>query len=65
MRAYTASVETGKIAGKSSQERKASLPKTLRIDFDFESLVGAAIADVVVRKRTKKGKGNWNASPKR
>jgi len=54
-------VETGKIAGKSSQERKASLPKTLRIDFDFESLVGAAIADVVVRKRSKKRKGNWNA----
>ena len=58
-------METGKDAGKSSQERKVSLPKTLRIDFDFESLVGAEIADVVLRKRTKKRKGNWNASPKR
>ena len=58
-------METGKDAGKSSEERKASPPKTQRIDFDFESLVGAAIAHVVVRKRTKKGKGNWNASPKR
>jgi hypothetical protein len=52
-------------AGQSSKGRKASPPKTQRIDFDFESLVGAAIADVVVRKRAKKRKGNWNTSPKR
>ena len=52
------SVETGKNAGKSSEERKASPPKTQRIDFDFENLVGAAIADVVLRKRTQKRKGN-------
>ena len=58
-------METGKDTGKSSQERKASPPKTQRIDFDFESLVGAAIADVVLRKRTKEHKGNWNAGPKR
>jgi hypothetical protein len=58
-------VETGKNAGKPSEEGKASSPKTQRIDFNFESLVGAAIADVVLRRSTKKRKGNWKAGPKR
>ena len=48
-------------------QKSGRLPRLRRrdIDFDFEGLVGAAIADVVLRKRTKKRKGNWNASPKR
>jgi hypothetical protein len=58
-------VETRKSDGKSSEERKATPPETSRIDFDFENLVAAAIADVVVRKGSRRRKGNWNASPKR
>jgi hypothetical protein len=50
-----------------SLQKSGRLPRLRRrdIDFDFEGLVGAAIADVVLRKRTNKRKGNWNASPKR
>ena len=50
-----------------SLQKSGRLPRLRRrdIDFDFEGLVGAAIADVILRKRTKKRKGNWNASPKR
>jgi hypothetical protein len=58
-------VATGKVPDKSSEERKAAPPKTGRLDFDFETIVGVAIADVVVRKRPRLRKSNWNSGPKR
>jgi hypothetical protein len=58
-------VATGTIAGKASKEQKAPPPKTSSIDFDFETIVGAAIADLVVKKRPRIRKSNWNGGSKR
>jgi hypothetical protein len=58
-------VEKRKIADKPSDARNATPLKTWSIDFDFENLIGAAIADVVVRKRSRKRKSGWNVGPKR